>query len=394
MTKANAASCRATDRRARSRASGPSTRSGRIGAERRRSRARAARAPAACSSRRRRRRSRRAGGAARRRAGRARSSVTLFLLVLSPEKIRTALTSLRLRDAQAGEQARAVGPRRRLDVDHLGAEQRRARGATSGPGPERGQVEDPQALERQRAPSAPAPGARRRPVARRSRSTRRARRAAAPAPAARSSGGSNRYGGPGSTKPSRGFATNDAARREVVGRRDRRAVADRRVRDAERRRELEDSAVVRSAIHAAIVGAQVRRGRRRASRSSIHSGWSTITQKSSHCWPVPHAEPDQAVAGAPRRPGVEIDRPLRNGPPDHVDEGHRVVGEAQHERLEHRHVDELAGPVAARGPRRHRADGGVDAGEPLADLAADVHRRPVGRRRGRGRRSRPTTPAA
>ena len=71
--------------------------------------------------------------------------------------------------------------------------------------------------------------------------------------------------------------------------------------------------MVRSAIHAAISG---RRWARlaKSERSSIHSGCSTITQKSSHCWPVPTPRPTRPSLVA-STPGVTMDRPLRKGRP-------------------------------------------------------------------------------
>ena len=106
------------------------------------------------------------------------------------------------------------------------------------------------------------------------------------------------------------------------------------------------SAVVRSAIHAAIAGCRWAR-LAKSERSSIHSGWPTITQKSSHCWPVPTPTPTRPslVDSTPGRRSTT--RPLAERPADHVGERHRVVGEAQRQRLEHRHVDELAAAVDA-----------------------------------------------
>ncbi len=71
--------------------------------------------------------------------------------------------------------------------------------------------------------------------------------------------------------------------------------------------------MVRSAIQAAISG---RRWARlaKSERSSIHSAWSTITQKSSHCWPVPTPSPTRPSL-AVSTPGVKMDRPVRNGRP-------------------------------------------------------------------------------
>ena len=166
------------------------------------------------------------------------------------------------------------------------------------------------------------------------------------------------------------------ARLEVVGLRDRRAVADGGVGDAEGAGELED--LGRGALghprrdlglQVAAVGEQ---------RPVLHP----LGVLDHHAEVEPllagaDAEADEAVAR--RLDARRHDRPTAaERPAHHVEEGHRVVGEAQHERLEHRHVDELARSAAQpTGPGDHRADGRVDAGEPLADLPADEHRRPV-----------------
>ena len=106
----------------------------------------------------------------------------------------------------------------------------------------------------------------------------------------------------------------------------------------------------------------------------------------------PDAEADQPVAGGgdARRRDVPA---LAHRSPELVVERDRVVREAHRQRLEHRHVDELAlvaGAVAAppacrwrrRCRRATRRSGRRRA--PAVDRA----------RRGRGRRSRPTTPGA
>ena len=82
----------------------------------------------------RRRRSRSAGAAAPGPARSARSSVTLFLLVFSPEKIGDFSHHSVFGEGQAGEEPGAVGAGRRLDVDHLGAEHRQdVRAERAGP---------------------------------------------------------------------------------------------------------------------------------------------------------------------------------------------------------------------------------------------------------------------
>ena len=53
-----------------------------------------------------------------------------------------------LREADAGQHAGPVGPGRRLDVQHVGAQHGQNVGAQRA-GPERGQIENPQPLERQ-----------------------------------------------------------------------------------------------------------------------------------------------------------------------------------------------------------------------------------------------------
>ena len=73
------------------------------------------------------------------------------------------------------------------------------------------------------------------------------------------------------------------------------------------------SAVVWPAIHAAMSGRSRVRSRN-SDRSSVHSGCSTIAQKSSHCCPVPTPTPTSPSLVA-STPGVTMDRPSRNGRP-------------------------------------------------------------------------------
>ena len=53
---------------------------------------------------------------------------------------------------------------------------------------------------------------------------------------------------------------------------------------------------------------------RKSDRSSIHSGCPTMTQKSSHCCPVPHPSPTSPSLAAPT-PGVATKRFRRMGRP-------------------------------------------------------------------------------
>ena len=86
-----------------------------------------------------------------------------------------------------------------------------------------------------------------------------------------------------------------------------------------------------------------------------------MTQKSSHCCPVPHPSPMIPSLAAPT-PGVTMNRLERKGRPSGV-EGHGVIGEAERQGLEHRDVDQPAGlgprrlaarvPIAAKSPASH-----------------------------------------
>ena len=90
------------------------------------------------------------------------------------------------------------------------------------------------------------------------------------------------------------------------------------------------------------------------------------------------------------RAATDVDKPvLRAGDPGHGQSpgvaprpaqhlvvGHRIVGEAEDLGLQHRDVDEFRAASQPRGQRRRT---GVRAGQVLADLSADVHRRAVGR---------------
>ena len=181
----------------------------------------------------------------------------------------------------------------------------------------------------------------------------RARRAEAPAPSLN--------GGRGFAEPSRGLATKVSRTRKwsndvtlaplAIG-----ALGIRKV-DAR----SSTSSTVCSAIHSSMIGSSAVRSRK-SFGSSIHSGCSTIAQKSSHCCPVPHPSPT-----SPSRGGADTrsrdEAALPHGTSQLIVERHRVVREAHRQGFEHRHVDELADravrltaasvPMAAKRPESH-----------------------------------------
>ena len=263
---------------------------------------------------------------------------------------------LRLR--HAADQASPVGPGRRFEVDHLCAEERqhvageRAR-------PVGRHVQDPQPLER-RAPAWRRGRAR---SARGSRGERRVDRVLAePGGRLRAAEGA---------PPRAGRAVADSPRRPAGSRRTSPARGSARtcvtfeplaigalgIRKADARSST--SSTVCSAIQASMVGASAVRSRK-SDGSSIHSGCSTIDAEVEPLLPGPAPEPDQPVAGRPdARRRDEPASPHRSS--ELVVERHRVVGEAHRQRLEHRHVDELAArrrcadpPPGSRSRRRRR----------------------------------------
>ena len=155
-----------------------------------------------------------------------------------------------------------------------------------------------------------------------------------------------------------GFGDEGSTAAEMLEGRDVRAIGDRCIGDAKGRGQVEhliDGVRRRSTPR---WSGPAPCGRRRAEGSSVHSGCSTMAQKSSHCCPVPTPEPDQPVACGPdTRGGDEAASPHR--PTELVVERHRVVGEAHRQRLEHRDVDELAARIATPA-RRQGADGGEE----------------------------------
>ena len=317
--------------------------------------------------------------------GSLRSTVRLFLFVLSAAKIGPR--------SQYWSSVCGTPPTRRapsgrvggLEVDDLGAEERqhvtgeRAR-------PEGRHVEDAQTLER---------AARRDPRrdARCRAGSRRRRRLAAVA--ARPGGGP--LGRPercraragrvvrGFAAPSLGIGHERPALLEVRPRRGIRAVGDRRVGDAEGRGLVRAPLRrVRSAIQASMVG--VERGAVEEERPVLHPlGMADHHAEVQPLLPGPAPEPDEPVAG--RTDAGRRHEPLpAHRPAQLVVERHRVVGEAHRQRLEHRHVDELAAGAGAP-TGRQRPDGAEEPGEPLPDLAADEDRGTVG-----PPRARPTIP--
>ena len=208
------------------------------------------------------------------------------------------LPPVRLREAQAGEQARAVGPGRRLDVQHLGAEHRQHVRAQR-PGPERGEVEHPQALRtaasrRPRLPGGAAAGDAR----------RRARRAAARARVAEQRR-VEPVGPVGLVEAVARVRDDRAAGQEVVGRRDRRAVADRARAGCGTRRPARGPR--RSCARPSTRRSPARRWARLAKslRSSIHSGWLDH-----------HAEVEPLLAGADADADEAVARRLHAGRDD------------------------------------------------------------------------------
>ena len=169
--------------------------------------------------------------------------------------------------------------------------------------------------------------------------------------------------GPGWPTPSAGWRRRSARRRKWSRSRHVRAVGDRSVGDAEGRGQLQhlfDGALGDPGVD--------RRGRsavrsRKSLGSSIHSGCSTMAQKSSHCWPGAAPQADQPVACRTDARGRDVAAAAQRSS-QLVVEGHRVVGEAHGQRLEHRHVDQLARrfgarrraarvPIAAKSPASH-----------------------------------------
>ena len=87
------------------------------------------------------------------------------------------------------------------------------------------------------------------------------------------------------------------------------------------------------------------------------------------------ADVDQPVLG-PRDAGHREPSGVPPRPAEHLEVAHRIVGEAEDLRFEHRQVDQLCG---AAHPRGHRRRAGVRPGEVVADLPADEYRCPVRR---------------
>ena len=241
------------------------------------------------------------------------------------------LPPVRLGEAQAGEHAGAVGPGGRLDVDHLGAEHRQHVGAER-PGPEGGEVEHAQPVEGPRPPA---------------RLDRRRR----PAGVVRPPGAAPERGA-AEVEPVRAVGLGDAVARvrddraaglEVVGLGDGRAVADRRVRDAEGAGQVED-----------LGGGALGHPRRDVGREV-----GPVGEELAVLHPLGvldhHAEVEPLLAGAdargrpgrrwsPRRRASRSTARCGTAGPTMSRKRHRVVGEAQRQRLEHRDVDELAAP--------------------------------------------------
>ncbi len=179
----------------------------------------------------------------------------------------------------------------------------------------------------------------------------------------------------GLAAPSRGLAKNVSARAEVLERRDIRAVGDRCVGDAEDRREVEH--LVDGARANPLVD---RRRQGRAVQEELRVlGPLRVSDHGAEVEPLlpgADAEPDEPVARRADAGGRD-EAPAAHRPTQLVVERDRVVGEAHDHRLEHRDVDKFALWIASPAGRE-RADRGEEPRQPLADLTADVHRRPIG----------------
>ena len=292
-----------------------------------------------------------------------------------------------------GDHAGAVRPGRGFHVDHLRAEHRQdVRGGR--PGPEGGQVEHPQAGVRQlscrpRIRTAAAWPRRRCPAR-----CRCARRSAGPAAPEAARQGSSRYGPAGCRNSVRRVAAEHPALAEVLKLGDGGAAADRRVGDAEGRGQVPD-------VRDRAVGdpfAQLRcvplgelaDADRRGGVDPLRVAHHGAQVEPLLCGAAP--EGHQTVLGRGDA-GLEQRALGPPGPVQRLEEGDRVVGQAQHRDFEHRQVDEL--PRAGLRARRRARPG---CRWPCTRRTATP---PPGRRRapapgqalpGPGRRSRRTRP--
>ena len=257
---------------------------------------------------------------------------------------RALLPPLVLGHRNPGDHAGAVRPGGGFHVDHLRAEHRQdVRGGR--PGPEGGQVEHPQAGVRQlgpgRGPAVQGPRCgppRRRCPAR----CRCARRSAGPAAPGAARQGSSRYGPAGCRNSSRGLRRNTPRSRKcsssvtvaplltgALGMR--KAVA----------RSLM-SATVRSAIHSRSCGAyrlgELADADRRGGVDPLRVAHHGAQVEPLLCGAAP--EGHKPVLGGGDA-GLEQRALGPPGPVQRLEEGHRVVGQAQHRDFEHRQVDEL-----------------------------------------------------
>ena len=236
-----------------------------------------------------------------------------------------------------------------------------------GPGPERRHVQDPQPLEGQRRETRRSEEWPRRLRRRRRLLYRNSPRRGA-ASGARRLPDPRRKGGPGFVAPSLGLATKVPRSRKcahvaafapfVMG-----ALG---IRNAEA--SSSTSSTVRSrdpGVDGGCQGGAIEKERLVLHPLGVPHQHAEVQPLLSRSAP----EPDEPVA---RRPDAgRRHEPLpAHRPAQLVVEGHRVVGEAHRQRLEHGDVDEL---TARRGTSTggQRSDGAVEAGEPLPDLAAD-----------------------
>ncbi len=290
---------------------------------------------------------------------------------------------LRLRDPT--DQAGPIGPGRRFEVDHFGAEERQ-----HVPGewarPVRGHVEDPQPLEGERrrtAGRAPSrsltwQGAVDRQLSEAGGGCGRTE-ACRPQPERR-----RRIGRPVPRVDRERFPVE-----EVLERCDVRAVGDGSVGDAEGRGQVQDLVDGVRGDPGVDDGRQLRPVEEE--RSVLHP--LRVLDHDAEIEPLlpgPAPQPDQSVLGRADTRGR--DEPLASHrPTELVVERHRVVGQAHGQGFEHRHVDELAVRVPA--PDRGQGpDGGEDDRRAIRRPA---HRRAPGRGLGAlapTRRSLRTTP--
>ena len=262
-----------------------------------------------------------------------------------PRRSATAPTT-RLGDRDARDQPGAVRARGRLEVDDLGAEHRehvRARRAR----PEGGHVEHAKSRERQ------ALGARRGlgsadAVATARGSRRCARRAAAPAAARAGPAPCSRYGRSGCTKPSRGLRTNvpRATKWSIAVTFSPLPTGEFGMRKAEASSRTSSTCsfaqpfVQFGCVDVGLLGDRQRRALVDPLLVAGHGAQVPPLLRRSA------TQRHQTVGGLrdTRNRGLALGPPR---PAQHLEEGHRVVGEAEDLGLEHRQIDQFTPPVSS-----------------------------------------------